>query len=296
MTTFAAPRVAHHFTVDVEEYFHVSAMEPYVERSAWEGMPSRVDASTRTLLDLLAAHDARGTFFVLGWVAERHPALVRDIAEAGHEVASHGHAHERITQLTPEQFRESVRVSKQILEQLIGQAVLGYRAPSFSILRGMEWSFDVLLEEGYRYDSSLYPVRRSGSGFVGGKRDPHPISRSGGTLHEFPPATLKVGPRVFAAGGGAYLRHLPYLLVDGALASAERRGVPATIYIHPWEVDPAQPRIAVNAVTRLRHYGGLSRTLPRLARMLGDYRFQPIATTLAAAGAPSVPRAALAGA
>ena len=294
--TSAASRIAHHFTVDVEEYFHVSAMEPYVQRSAWDGMPSRVDASTRTVLDLMAAHDARGTFFVLGWVAERHPALVRAIAEAGHEVASHGHAHERITQLTPEQFRQSVRVSKDILEQLVGRPILGYRAPSFSILRGMEWALDVLVEEDYRYDSSLYPVRRAGSGFVGGQRDPHAITRQGGTLHEFPPATLKVGPRVFAAGGGAYLRHLPYMLVDGALASAERRGAPATIYIHPWEVDPAQPRIAVNAVTRLRHYGGIARTLPRLARMLGTYRFQPIATTLAASATPPLTSAALAGA
>lgn len=228
----------------------------------------------------MAACDARGTFFTLGWVAERHPGLIREIAAAGHEVASHGYGHERISELTPEQFRESVRSSKAILEDTTGAPVFGYRAPSFSIVRGGEWALDILIEEGYAYDSSLYPVRRSGYGFVGGERDPHRLTRSTGVLDEFPPATLRLFGELLPAGGGAYLRLLPPLLVDRAFASAERRGVPATFYIHPWEIDPGQPRFAVPMSTRIRHYGGLARTARRLRRLLTAFEFQPIATTL----------------
>ncbi len=272
--------VRHHFTVDVEEYFQVSAMEPYVSRDRWEGMTSRVEFGTRLLLELLADADALGTFFVLGWIADRYPALIRDIAAAGHEIASHGHGHERITELTLSQFRESVRTSRSTLEQLLGTAVIGYRAPSFSIVRGGEWALDVLLEEGYRYDSSLYPVQRAGYGYAGGARDPHRIVRDSGTLSEFPPATLEIRSAVLPAGGGAYFRHLPYQLVHGAISSAAARGAPATFYIHPWELDPLQPRIAMPFKTRLRHYGGLRRTVPRLRRLLARFQFQPIATTL----------------
>lgn len=260
----------------------MSAMEPHVSRERWDSMPSRVVKSTEILLDLLRRHDAEGTFFVLAWVAEREPALVRSIVAAGHEVASHGCEHERVTTLTPAQFRESVRRSRSILEDISGAPVIGYRAPSFSIMRGMEWALDTLVEEGYRYDSSLYPVRRAGSGFVGGERDRHQIMCPSGSLHEFPPATLQLGGRVLPAGGGAYFRHLPYQLVDSALASADRRGQPATFYIHPWEVDPDQPRIPVPLRTRLRHYGGLRRTAPRLERLLSRHRFQSIARTLGA--------------
>jgi polysaccharide deacetylase family protein (PEP-CTERM system associated) len=278
----AAPQsLAHHFTVDVEEYFQVSALEPYVSRSEWNGIPARVHLGTRLLLDLLAEHESKGTFFVLGWIAERHPELVREIAAAGHEIASHGFGHERVTQLTPEQFRESVRTSKQVLEDVVGAAVLGYRAPSFSIIRGGEWALDILLEEGYTYDSSLYPVRRAGYGFAGGARDPHPIVRQAGTLQEFPPATWRVAGATLPAGGGAYFRLLPYGLMQSALQSAESRRVPATFYIHPWELDPAQPRLDVPIRTRLRHYGGLHRTVPRLQRMLSTFRFQTVAQTLA---------------
>jgi polysaccharide deacetylase family protein (PEP-CTERM system associated) len=273
--------VAHHFTVDVEESFQVSAMEPYVSRSEWDAFPARVEVGTRKLLELLAERDAQGTFFILGWIAKRHPGLVREIADAGHEIASHGWGHERVTQLDPDQFRESVRTSKQELEGLCGTAVLGYRAPSFSIERGGEWALDVLLEEGYVYDSSLYPVRRSGYGFDGGARDPYVIRRDAGLLEEFPPATLELYRKVLPAGGGAYFRHLPYKLVHDALATAQRRAAPATFYIHPWELDVEQPRIDVPFITRLRHYGGMSRTVPRLRRLLSQFRFQAIATTLA---------------
>jgi polysaccharide deacetylase family protein (PEP-CTERM system associated) len=270
----------HHFTVDVEEYFQVSAMEPYLPRDQWAAMPSRVALGVKVILDLLAEHRAYGTFFVLGWVAERCPALVREISDAGHEIASHGWGHERITQMSRAAFRDSVRRSKSVLEAITDRPVLGYRAPSFSIVRGGEWALDVLLEEGYRYDSSLYPVRRAGYGFAGGERHPHVLRRLTGTLREFPPATLQWGRTVLPAGGGAYFRHLPYALVATALRESEVRRVPATFYIHPWEVDPDQPRLPVPWRTRVRHYGGLRRTVPRLRRLLGDFRFRAIAHTL----------------
>ena len=272
--------IFHHFTVDVEEYFQVSALEPYAPRTKWDQLPRRLEIGLHRLLDLLSGHDGLGTFFVLGWVAERAPSLVKEISNRGHEVASHGSDHRRVTTISKEQFRESVRSSKATLEDVTGLPVYGYRAPSFSIVRGTEWALDILLEENYRYDSSLFPVRRKGYGFVGGERDPYRIERAAGTLHEIPPATVNVGRAVFPAAGGAYFRHLPYTLVHTALQSAEERGVPGTFYIHPWELDPAQPRMEVPFLTRMRHYGGLSRTMPRLRRLLSNFRFQPIATTL----------------
>lgn len=291
--TFRKP-MPHHFTVDVEEYFQVSALEPYSPRSHWDAIPSRLAIGVHSLLDLLSEHDASATFFVLGWIADRAPNLVREIADRGHEIASHGTDHRRVTALTSGQFRESVRTSKKVLEDIIGHAVIGYRAPSFSIVRGREWALETLVEEGYRYDSSLFPVRRKGYGFVGGARDPHVLQLDSGILHEIPPATLKIGNAILPAGGGAYFRHLPYAFVESALRSAERRGAPGTFYIHPWELDPDQPRMRTSFLTRLRHYGGLARTIPRLRRLLSSFQFQSIAATLGlgdALSSPSIPRA-----
>jgi len=272
--------IRHHFTVDVEEYFQVSALEPFVARSTWETTPSRLAIGTRLLIELLAEAGAQGTFFVLGWVAKYHPGLVREIADAGHEIASHGWGHERVTTLTSEQFRASVRDSKDALEDLSGSPVFGYRAPSFSIVRGGEWALDILAEQGYRYDSSLFPVRRRGYGFAGGARDPHRLDRPAGFLEELPPATVRYGPAVLPAGGGAYFRLFPYSFVRSAFVAAEQRGAPATFYIHPWELDPEQPRLAVPVTTRIRHYGGLRRTVPRLRRLLQEFDFQTIADSL----------------
>jgi polysaccharide deacetylase family protein (PEP-CTERM system associated) len=270
----------HHFTVDVEEYFQVSALAPHIPRASWEQTPSRLALGTRALLELLAERNARGTFFTLGWVAKHHPSIVGEIAAGGHEIASHGWGHERITTLSPEQFRASVRDSKAALEDIAGAAVIGYRAPSFSIVRGREWALDILAEEGYRYDSSLYPVRRPGYGFAGGARFPYQLKTAGGSLEEFPPATIQVGPAVLPAGGGAYLRLFPYALVRAGFKAAEQAGAPATFYIHPWELDPDQPRVDVPLRTRIRHYGGLRRTVPRLRRLLAEFQFKPIVETL----------------
>jgi polysaccharide deacetylase family protein (PEP-CTERM system associated) len=276
----ATRRVRHHFTVDVEEYFQVAALAPYISRADWDSIPTRITVGVNRILDLLAEHNALGTFFVLGWIGERYPALVREIADRGHEVASHGTDHRRVTELEPHEFRSSVRDSRRILEDVSGAPVYGYRAPSFSIVRGREWALDILGEEGYLYDSSLFPVRRTGYGFEGGQRDPHRIDLSDGFLHELPPATITFGSRILPAGGGAYFRHLPYSLVHSALASAEKRGVAGTFYIHPWELDPDQPRVAAPFKTTLRHYGGIRRTAPRIRKLLASFEFQTIARTL----------------
>lgn len=270
----------HHFTVDVEEYFQVSALENVVPPSRWNGLESRVAGGVHRILDLLAQYEARGTFFVVGWVANRHPDIVRAIAQAGHEVGSHTWDHVRVTQQTPGQFRESVRRSRYLLEDLSGTAVVGFRAPSFSIVPGREWALDILLEEGYRYDSSLFPVRRPGYGFPGGRRDPHILTRPGGFLMEFPPSTVRWLGVNLPAAGGAYFRCLPYALVHAAFKDCERRQRPGTFYIHPWELDPGQPRFRTSLLTRLRHYTGLSGTEARLHRLLSGFRFTSIANTL----------------
>jgi polysaccharide deacetylase family protein (PEP-CTERM system associated) len=276
----------HFFTVDVEEHFQVSAFESRIPRERWNQLESRVAVNVDRLLTLLAEHDTRGTFFVLGWVADRSPGVVRAIADAGHEVASHGWDHRRVTHQTPDQFRESVRRAKGLLEELVGQPVLGFRAPSFSIVPGREWALDILIDEGYRYDSSLVPVRRPGYGYATARREPHRIDRPAGVIEEFPPATLRVGGWNVPAAGGAYLRIFPLSLVRGALAAFERRGVPATFYIHPWELDPGQPRLPVSVTARARHYTGLRRTVPRLRRLLREFRFTAVADGCSSIPAP----------
>lgn len=282
-------QIEHHFTVDVEEYFQVSAFEPHVSRGDWDRFESRVAGAINTLLAVLERYGARATFFILGWVADRHPLLVKAIAAADHEVASHGWDHRRVTEQSREQFRESVRRSKGVLEGIVGEPVVGFRAPSFSIVPGREWALDLLVEEGYRYDSSLFPIARRGYGYPNGVRDPHLLNSKSGALVELPPATLRRAGINFPAAGGAYFRLLPYALTRAAFRDCARRGVPGTFYVHPWEVDPDQPQLAVSWSTRARHYGGLHRTLPRLERLLGEFRF----TSVRAAGtvARLLPRA-----
>ena len=275
--------VVHHFTVDVEEYFQVSAFVPMVDPSAWSSIESRVDRGMDVLLNLMAERNVRGTMFVLGWLADRRPDLVRRLSAAGHEIASHGWDHRRIPVETPEAFRRSVRDSRRLLEDLSGTQVMGFRAPSFSITPAHAWALDVLQEEGYIYDSSLFPIRRGGGyGFPGAHRDPHWIERKGGALWEVPPATLRLGGVNLPAAGGAYLRIFPYQLIRAAFRQAESRGAPGTFYIHPWELDPGQPRMDVPFTTRLRHYTGLERTAIRIGRLLREFRFGRIADNLSA--------------
>ncbi|MFL5542642.1 MAG: XrtA system polysaccharide deacetylase [Longimicrobiaceae bacterium] len=281
-------RPRHFFTVDVEEWFQVAALERAVPAARWETMESRLDAQVDALLAALEPAGVVGTFFTLGWVAARHPGTVRRIAAAGHELASHGWAHRRVTAMGPREFREDVRRSRAVLEELSGRAVLGYRAPNFSILPAWRWAFDLLLDEGYRYDSSLFPARHRGLG----DHPPHPheVERTGGTLLEVPLSSVSLGPLAVPAAGGAWFRLLPYALTRRALRQAEARGTPGVFYLHPWELDPGQPRLSVGPATRLRHYGGVAGTAARLRRLLAEFRFTSIARGLGLSG--GAPRAA----
>jgi polysaccharide deacetylase family protein (PEP-CTERM system associated) len=269
--------VAHFFTVDVEEHFHVSAFEGLVDRADWDRHESRVERNVGVLLDLLARHQTLGTFFTVGWVARKYPALVRRIADAGHEIASHTFWHRKVSRLTPEDFRRDIRDCKAALEDACGRAVRGFRAPSFSIRPGGEWAFDVLLEEGHVYDSSLFPIHRPDYGYPSAPPVPHVIRRPAGDLLEIPLATTVIGRARLPAAGGGSLRHFPLALVCRALREHEARGIPAMFYVHPWEIDPEQPRIAAPWLTRVRHYRGLERTLPRLERLLTEFRFTSVA-------------------
>ena len=292
MSACAPGDVEHFFTVDVEEYFQVNAFESCVARADWERFPSRLGHCMERLLLLLEEHKVRGTFFTLGWIARQHPDIVRDLVAAGHEVASHGWWHQKVTGQSRAEFAEDVRASKAVLEDLTGMRVRGYRAPSFSVVPGGEWALDVLLECGYQYDSSLFPIRRRGYGYEDAIPVPHVLQRRGGDLFEFPPATLKLGARRVPAAGGGWFRHFPYGITARAFREFADQGVATVFYIHPWEIDPLQPRMDVPMVTRLRHYGGLASTMPRLRRLLGEFRFTSIGSVLDRHLAPPKPRAA----
>jgi polysaccharide deacetylase family protein (PEP-CTERM system associated) len=269
--------VRHHFTVDVEEYFHPTALERWIPMDSWSGFPRRAAAVIERLLELLAERGSRGTFFILGWLGELEPQMVRNIASAGHEIASHSWDHRLVSRQHPTQFRESVRRSKHVLESIAGVEVIGFRAPSWSIVPGVEWALDILLEEGYGYDSSLFPVAYHPTyGYPGTLRDPHWLDRAGGSIAEIPPATLRrLGSNVPAAGG-AYLRFLPFGLLRAAFRDAQRRGQAATFYVHPWELDDFVPDLPMTAWARTRTFGGTHRVWPRISRLLDEFRFRRI--------------------
>ncbi len=267
----------HIFTVDVEDYFQVNAFEGVISRDNWSQYPSRVEQSTDRLLDLLARHGVQGTFFTLGWIGERHPELVRRIAAQGHEVASHGRWHRKVTALTPEAFREDIRDSKAALEDITGQPCLGFRAPSFSIRPGMEWAFEILVEEGYRYDSSVFPISRPDYGYPKAPPFPVMLHTASGALLELPLATTRVASLRLPAAGGGYLRQLPFRLTTEAFTQWGELGVSSVLYTHPWEVDPDQPRLPVGLLAKMRHYRNLRRTLPRLDQLLDQFKFTSVA-------------------
>ena len=264
------------FTVDVEDWFQVSAFDAHVDRMRWDTYESRVVRNTERLLEVLDESGGRGTFFTLGWVAKRFPALVRAIADAGHEVASHGFMHERIPTLSEAQFREDVRSAKAALEDACGCVVTGYRAPSFSLTDDVMWAARVLVEEGYRYDSSRFPISRAGYGTATGQRGPHMIATPAGDLMEFPPAVWIVGGQRIPVAGGGWFRQLPLAVIRHGLSAVMADGLPAVFYIHPWEIDPGQPKMNVGWVTRVRHYRGLSQAEARLRSLLGTWRFEAL--------------------
>ena len=271
----SATAMRNSLSIDVEDYFQVSAFAEHIDRADWDDIPRRVEANVDRLLDLLDRHDARATFFTLGWIAERHPQMVRRIATAGHEIASHGYGHRRATELDPEAFAADVRNSKHILEDLVGNPVAGYRAPSFSIGRTNLWAFDKLAEAGYRYSSSVYPVRHDHYGMPEAPRFPYEVRPR---LLEIPVTTARVFGQNLPAGGGGYFRLAPYELSRWAIRRVnEQDGRPAIFYCHPWEFDPGQPRVAgLGWRSRFRHYLNLDRTEARLCRLLRDFRWDRI--------------------
>ena len=259
-------------TVDVEDYFQVSALAPHIARSDWERIPCRVERNMDVVLDLLREARAQATFFTLGWIAERYPQVVRRIVGEGHELASHGYAHQRATDQTPAQFFDDVQRAKALLEDLGGVAVKGYRAPSFSIDATNPWAFDALARAGYRYSSSVYPVRHDHYGMPDAPRFAYDC-RSG--LIEIPLTTARLWNMNLPAGGGGYFRLLPYALSRSLIRKVNAAdGRPAVFYVHPWELDPGQPRVQGTGLkTRFRHYVNLHRTHARLRRLLRDFRW-----------------------
>lgn len=267
----AAPMV-NALTIDVEDYFQVSAFNDHIARSDWDALPCRVEGNIDRILELLESNNAHATFFTLGWIAERYPALVKRISTAGHEIASHGFGHQRANEQGPDAFLADIKLAKAVLEDIAGHEIQGYRAPSFSVGRGNEWAFDCVREAGYRYSSSIYPIRHDHYGVPDAPRFAHEV-RPG--LLEVPVATIRMLEKNLPAGGGGYFRLLPYAISRWSIRrinTVDRK--PAMFYFHPWELDPEQPRInGVSAKTRFRHYVNLHRMRPRIARLLADFRW-----------------------
>jgi polysaccharide deacetylase family protein (PEP-CTERM system associated) len=263
----AVPRNA--FTIDVEDYFQVSAFAPHIPRSEWPIRECRIERNVDCILSMLDEHETKATFFTLGWIAERYPEIVRSIVRNGHELASHGYGHERATEQTPESFFADINVAKLILEDISGTEVKGYRAPSFSIGERNLWAFECLERAGYRYSSSIYPIRHDHYGMPNAPRHAHAIGR----LIEIPATTLRFLNRNWPASGGGYFRLMPYGLSHWMIDRINRIDqLPAVFYFHPWELDVAQPRIpGISTKTRFRHYVNIHRMEGRLHRLLADF-------------------------
>lgn len=272
-------------TIDVEDYFQVSAFEGRAPRHTWDAFESRVCANTERLLSIFEDVGVTATFFVLGWVAERHPSLVRRIVGGGHEVASHGYAHRLVYDLTREAFRDDVRRSKALLESASGTRVYGYRAPSYSVTPRSLWALDILIEEGFGYDSSIFPIHHDRYGIPVSPREPYVLERDGGSLIEAPGSAIRIGPVNLPVGGGGYFRLLPYGWTRWGIRRMNvREGRPAIFYLHPWEIDPDQPRLGAGGLAQLRHYRNLDQTEGRLRRLLADFTFGPMREVLAPLG------------
>ena len=261
-------------SVDLEEHFHAEVFASAVNRSEWDSLPSRVEKNTFRLLDLFDECGAKATFFTVGWTAERHPALIREIVRRGHEAACHSYWHRLIFKLTPEEFREDTQRAKDVIEQASGTAVIGYRAPSFSITKESLWALPLLAQSGLTYDCSVYPIRHDVYGIPDAPRHPFRIKAPAGELVEFPmPTFLLAGRLNMPGGGGAYLRLLPFSYTRLAVREFQKAGLPVIVYVHPWEIDPEQPRINLPIVKRLRHYTNLGRTYGKLRRLLKSGRW-----------------------
>ena len=299
MTPIRNAPLVNAMTVDVEDYFQVEAFARTIPRDSWDSFPRRVEANTDRILDQFAQAGVTATFFTLGWVAERHPALVRRIVAAGHELASHGHGHARVDTLTPVAFRADLLHARAVLEDIGGTAIAGYRAPTFSIGPRTPWAYAILAETGHTYSSSIYPIRHDLYGAPDAPRFIHPVA--GGALWEIPMTTLRPrsGPlasRNLPCSGGGYFRLLPYAAFRRALAAYNRAEArPGMFYTHPWEIDPGQPRIAgAGRLSRFRHYLNLARTAPRLDQLLRDFAWGRVDQVFPEVAAPptAIPQAA----
>ena len=272
-------------TVDVEDYFQVSAFEGHIARESWDRLACRVPGNLAQILDLFDRHGVRATFFTLGWIAERYPDWVRELTREGHEVASHGYGHARVTSLSPRAFRRDVAHTKGLLEDITGEPVKGYRAPSYSICENSRWALDVLEEEGHLYSSSVYPVRHDHYGMPDAPRHPfRPAAR--GRLLEVPVATVPLPGRTLPCGGGGFFRLYPYPFSRWALRRINgREGRAGVFYFHPWEIDPGQPRVeGLPLRTRIRHYLNLGRMETRLERLLEDFSWDRMDRVFLGAG------------
>ena len=268
-------------SVDLEEYFQVSNFERVIDREQWDALPSRLADATGRLLDAFDATGSRATFFVLGWIAERHAGLVREIAARGHEIACHGYGHELVYDLGPDRFRADLQRARKAIEDAHGAPVRGYRAPSFSITRRSLWALPILAEEGFSFDSSIFPIRHHRYGIPEFSREPVRLDLGGGaSIHEFPMTTLRAGPLRLPLAGGAYLRFLPGTLFRWGFERLVRAGRPTVVYVHPWEIDPDQPRQDVDWKVRINHYHGLDRNESRLQRLLERFDFAPVGEIL----------------
>jgi polysaccharide deacetylase family protein (PEP-CTERM system associated) len=274
--------LANALSVDVEDYFHVEAFSDKVATDDWDSYPSRVVNNTRRVLDLLARHSAKATFFILGWVAEREPSLVREIQSGGHEIGCHSHLHRPLWKLDPKEFRRDTLKARMVIEEAAGECISGYRAPTFSVVSKTLWAIEILAEEGFRYDSSVFPTMHDTYGMPGMPRFAFQwLSATERRLLEVPPTTVRLAGRNFAAGGGGYLRLLPMMFTEWALERVVNEDQPLNLYLHPWELDPQQPRISGGLKSKLRHYTNLNRMADRLAQILDKYRFVSIREVLA---------------
>ena len=256
-------------SVDVEDYFHVEAFSDIVDRKQWSQYPCRVEDNTRRILDLLESCGVKGTFFILGWVAERYPRLVGEIVSRGHEPACHSYWHRLIFNLQPEEFREDTLHAKTVIEQAAGAPVYGYRAPSFSIVARSIWALEILAESGFTYDSSIFPIHHDTYGIPAAPRAPFRMDTPAGPIVEYPITTFRLlGEQNLPVGGGGYLRMLPFWYTRLGFRRLHAEKIPLVVYIHPWEVDPDQPRLPGRWKSRLRHYTNLGKTGGRLRRLL----------------------------
>ena len=265
-------------TIDVEDYYMVSAFADVVKFEDWHRYESRVEKNTCRLLDLLEEYDVKATFFILGWVAERHPALVQRISAAGHEIASHGYNHRLVYDLTADEFREDVRKAKNVLEDIVGAPVIGYRATSYSVVKKTLWALDILIEAGFLYDSSIFPIHHDRYGFPEADRFPYTVKTRGGEIVEFPPSTYSLlGMNIPVAGGG-YFRLFPLPITKAAIKWINRKEKKAVLlYVHPWEIDVDQPRLKGGRLSEFRHYINLHTTLPKLRVCMREFKLKPLA-------------------